>query len=126
MSDQGSRARIVACAAALALASAPAFAHHGWSSYERTPFELTGVVETAVRLGGAHATMRIRANGQVWDVVLAPERRSARAGLKDGLVPIGAQVTASGHRHRDPKKFEIKTERLTWNGKVYNVYPDRD
>jgi hypothetical protein len=31
----------------------------------------------------------------------------------------------SGHRNRDPKRFEIKTERVTWNGRTFNVYPDR-
>jgi len=25
----------------------------------------------------------------------------------------------------DPKKFEIKTERVTYAGKNYDVYPDR-
>jgi hypothetical protein len=30
-----------------------------------------------------------------------------------------------GHRSVDPKTFEIKTERITHNGKTYNVYPDR-
>ena len=24
-----------------------------------------------------------------------------------------------------PKRFEVKTERVTYNGKLYNVYPDR-
>lgn len=112
--------------AAVALAIVPVAAHHGWSGYHTTQFEITGTVESTVRMAGPHATMRVRVGTEVWDVVLAPDSRSSRAGLKDGLIPIGAQVTASGHRHRDPKKFEIKTERLTWNGKVYNVYPDRD
>jgi hypothetical protein len=38
---------------------------------------------------------------------------------------MGATVTAHGHRHKDAKKFEIKTERLTWGSRVFNVYPDR-
>ena len=25
----------------------------------------------------------------------------------------------------DPKRFEVKTERVTWNGKTFNVYPGR-
>ena len=40
-------------------------------------------------------------------------------------LPVGATVTPHGHRHQDPNRLEIKTERLTWNGKVFNVYPDR-
>jgi hypothetical protein len=30
-----------------------------------------------------------------------------------------------GHRHRDPKRFEIKTERVQWGDRLFNVYPDR-
>ena len=103
----------------------PVSAHHGWGGYNDTQFELTGTVETAVSLAGPHATMRVKANGQVWDVVLAPSARTERAGLKEGIIPLGAEVKVSGHRHRDPNKFEIKTERVTWNQRTFNVYPDR-
>jgi hypothetical protein len=69
--------------------------------------------------------MRIRAEGQVWDITLAPAARTERAGLKEGTIPVGAQVTVHGHRNRDAKRYEIKTERVTWNGRTFNVYPDR-
>lgn len=114
-----------ALAIAIIAFTLPVGAHHGWGGYNDTQFELTGVLETAVSLAGPHATMRVRANGQVWDVVLAPSTRTERAGLKEGIIPLGAQVTVSGHRHRDPNKYEIKTERVTWNGRTFNVYPDR-
>jgi hypothetical protein len=70
--------------------------------------------------------MQIRADGQLWDITLAPPARTERAGLTAGVIPKGAQVTVSGHRNSDPKRFEIKTERVTYNGKLYNVYPDRE
>jgi hypothetical protein len=109
------------------LFTAAVSAHHGWSGYQNEQFELTGTLETDVNLGGPHATARVKAtDGQVWDVVMAPGTRTQRTGLKEGIIPLGAKVTASGHRHRDPKKFEIKTEKVTWNGKVFNVYPDRE
>jgi len=101
-------------------------AHHGWGGYLDQQFEITGTLETPVSLAGPHATAKMRVDGKVWDVVLAPGTRTERAGLKEGVIPKGAQVTASGHRHRDANKLEIKTERLSWNGKVFNVYPDRD
>ena len=47
------------------------------------------------------------------------------AGLKSGMIPVGETVTAYGHRHKNPKTFEIKTERLRWSDRVFNVYPDR-
>jgi hypothetical protein len=71
--------------------------------------------------------MKVRsADGQVWDLTLAPPPRTSSAGLKEGVIPVGAKVTVHGHRNRDKNRFEVKTERVTWNGKVYNVYPDRD
>jgi hypothetical protein len=42
------------------------------------------------------------------------------------MIPVGAKVMVHGHRHNTASKFEIKTERLTWNNRVFNVYPDRD
>jgi hypothetical protein len=101
-------------------------AHHGWSGNSDEKFELSGVVETDVSLGGPHATMRVKdAEGKVWDVTLAPGPRTERAGLKPGVIPMGAKVTVSGHRSRDSKRHEIKTERVTYNGRTFNVYPER-
>ncbi len=105
---------------------APVVAHHGWGGNSSQEFELTGTVEVPVSLAGPHATMKLKAGGQVWDITLAPPNRTASAGLKEGIIPLGATVTVHGHRHQDPKRFEIKTERVTWNTRVFNVYPDRD
>lgn len=100
-------------------------AHHGWEGYRTEDFEITGIVESSVSFAGPHASLKIRVDGNVWNVVLAPPPRTERAGLKAGMIPAGATVTAYGHRHRDPKTLEIKTERLRWNDHLFNVYPDR-
>ena len=110
---------------ALTVSFSPVLAHHGWSGNSDKEFELSGTVESGVSLAGPHATMKVRSNGQVWDVTLAPPPRTEAAGLKEGVIPVGAKVTIQGHRNLDPKKFEIKTERVIWNGHTYNVYPDR-
>jgi hypothetical protein len=121
------RFTVYASAAVLALSflAIPALAHHGWGGNLDEEFEITGVVQTGVSLAGPHATMKLNADGHVWDLTLAPPPSTKAAGLTEGLIPVGATVTIHGHRNRDPKKFEIKTERVTWNGKVFNVYPDR-
>lgn len=103
-----------------------ASAHHGWGGYADSTSELSGTVESSVSLAGPHAAMKVRADGHVWDVILAPPPRTERAGLKDGMIPVGSKVIVHGNRHRDANRFEIKTSRLTWNGRVFNVYPDRD
>jgi hypothetical protein len=119
--------RVVTVAAVLTLLAGwiPVFAHHGWQGYRTEDFEISGTVETPVSLSGPHASLKIRVEAQVWNVVLAPPPRTERAGLKAGMIPVGATVTAYGHRHKDPATFEIKTERLRWNDRLFNVYPDR-
>jgi len=110
---------------ALSLSAYPASAHHGWGGNSDEEFELTGTVEKGVSLAGPHATMKLRADGKVWDLTLAPPARTERAGLKEGTIPVGATVTIHGHRNRDANRFEVKTERVIWNGHTFNVYPDR-
>jgi len=113
-------------AAALSLGTLQASAHHGWGGQQAEQFELSGKVQKDVSLAGPHGTMQIVDDkGQVWDITLAPPARTERAGLKPGIIPLGAQVTISGHRNSDMKRFEVKTERVTYNGKNYDVYPDR-
>jgi hypothetical protein len=108
------------------VAPRPLSAHHGWGGYSEKEFELSGTVQTPVSLSGPHATMKVLADGHVWDVVMAPPARTSAAGLKEGMIPVGAKVSLHGHRHMTAGKYEIKTERLTWNNRVFNVYPDRD
>jgi hypothetical protein len=117
---------IVAAIVVAVAFAAPASAHHGWSEYGDEQFEITGELETAVSLAGPHATTQIRAGDELWDIVLAPSPRTAAAGLTEDAIPVGATVTASGHRHLDEATLEIKTERLTSNDTAFNVYPERD
>jgi hypothetical protein len=126
MQQQLIRLPFVILAIALAAAiSVPVSAHHGWGGNSDQQSELTGTLEVPVSLAGPHATMKIRVDGQVWDITLAPSNRTASAGLKEGVIPVGATVTVSGHKNKTPNRFEMKTERVTWNGKVFAVYPDR-
>lgn len=120
------RRMVAVTLSALLVSVLPAAAHHGWGGNGQDEFELTGTVEQVVSLAGPHATMKVRAQGQVWDITLAPPARTQAAGLTDKVIPVGAQVKIHGHRNSDPKRFEIKTERVTWNGKTFNVYPNRD
>ena len=76
---------------AISLSALPALAHHGWGGNADQEFELTGTVESSVSLAGPHATMKIKADGKIWDITMAPPARTERAGLKDGpLVPVDA------------------------------------
>lgn len=115
------------CAALVmfAVSAVPVSAHHGWGGNVDETSDLTGVVVASVSLAGPHATMKIRVGDQVWDMTLAPPAATERAGLKEGMIPVGATVTVHGNRNRDPKRFEMKCTRVTWNGKTFDVYPGR-
>ena len=116
---------VVAAAVAL-VAPLAVLAHHGWGGYLDAEFEISGTVVTPVSLAGPHATMTIKGmDGHDWLLTLAPPPRTSAAGLKDGMLAVGTKVTAHGHRSRDNNKYEVKTERVTIDGKTYNVYPDR-
>ena len=83
--------------AAFGLFGLQAAAHHGWGGQKQDQFELTGKLQTDVSLAGAHGSMQIVDDqGQVWDITLAPAARTERAGLKPGVIPMGATVTISG------------------------------
>ena len=106
-----------------ALFTMSASAHHGWSGNNQA-IELSGTVVAPVDLSGPHATMQIRdAEGQVWNVTLAPAPRTARAGLDESALAVGAQVSISGMRNDDSSSFEVKTRRVTHEGTNYDVYP---
>jgi hypothetical protein len=115
---------VVVCAFSLLPLSLAA--HHGWAGNGDEEFEISGTVAGPLTLTGPHATWKIKAaDGQVWDLTLASVPQTRSAGLTETAVPVGSTVTVHGHRNRDPKRFEIKTERVTWNGKTFNVYPNR-
>jgi hypothetical protein len=112
---------------AVVLSPLPVLAHHGWGENETKLSEITGTVTKGISLSGPHATMMIKdADGHVWDVTMAPPPRTQQAGLKEGMIPLGATVMVHGHRNKDLKTYEIKVTRVTYNSKLYNVYPGMD
>jgi hypothetical protein len=125
MQSLWNRSIVVAVALVLGILAAPVGAHHGWGGYQDKEFDITGTVSTPLSNRGAHATMKITADGQVWNLTLAPPARTKDAGLTEDSIPVGATITVHGHRHSNAKVFEVKTERITYNGKTFNVYPDR-
>lgn len=106
--------------------TSPAVAHHGWGGNSEQESTLTGTVEAPLSLAGPHGTFKLRtSDGQVWDITLAPPNRTSGAGLKEGVIPVGATVTVRGHRNKTANRFEMKTESVQWNNRTFAVYPDR-
>jgi hypothetical protein len=116
----------LAAFALVALVAVPAVAHHGWGGQAEQESTLTGVVESPVSLAGPHGAFKLKtSDGQVWDITLAPSNRTAAAGLKEGVLPLGATVSVRGHRNKTANRFEMKTEAVTWNNRTFTVYPNQ-
>lgn len=113
-------------AAFTAPAALPASAHHGWSAQESEVTELTGTVTRDVSLAGPHGTMQIRVGAALWDVTLAPPARTAAAGLKPGVIPVGATVTVRGNKAVTKTRNEMKTIAVIHGKQRYAVYPERE
>ena len=107
-------------------ALSPAWAHHGWGGQEEQVTSLTGTVVEGVSMAGPHATMKIKSGNDVWDLTLAPPARTARSGLKEGLIPVGATVTVRGNRNSDHSRHEMKTISIQHGSAEYHVYPERE
>src|SRR5215469_5710024 len=108
--------RILRAAAAALLLATPAHAHHGWG----------GTVEEGVKLAGPHATMKIKVGANLWDITMAPPARTERAGLTEGLIPVGASVLVRGNRNRDPNRYEMKVIMVRYGKRQFDVYPERE
>lgn len=111
-------------AAAVCLPGA-ALAHHGWSWTTGENMELAGVI-TEVSLGMPHGTLTLEVDGTPWTVEVGQPWRNERAGLEDGDLAPGVELTVSGEPSADPDEKRLKVERLWIDGTLYELYPGRD
>ena len=120
--------RSVVYAAALGaalLAPAAALAHHGWRWTTGENIELSGTI-TEARLGNPHGELTLDVGGTLWTVEVGQPWRNSRAGLEDGDLAEGVELTVSGEPSADPDEKLLKVERLWIDGVEYELYPDRD
>jgi Family of unknown function (DUF6152) len=110
---------------AAVLLPAAALAHHGWSWTTGENIELTGVVKE-VRLGNPHGELTLDVDGTAWTVEVGQPWRNSRAGLEDGDLAPGVELTVSGEPSADPEEKLLKVERLWIDGTEHELYPERD
>jgi hypothetical protein len=115
---------VLICGGAAGLVAPTALAHHGWTWAEGENFELTGTIKQA-KLGNPHGLLTVAAKDGDWAVEVGQPWRNARAGLKDEMLAKGVKATFQGHRAQNGSR-RMKAERIVINGKLYNLYPDRD
>ena len=112
----------VAGALALSAAASPtsALAHHGWSSYDAEKVIKVTAPVTDVSWGNPHGGAKVRYQGKVWDVVLAPVARMEARGLTQAMLAPGKAVTLEGYPRKDGVA-EMRIERVTVDGKTVEL-----
>ncbi|MDR6756072.1 hypothetical protein J2Y48_001362 [Mycoplana sp. BE70] len=116
---------IAATIAITALSATVALAHHGWSWAEEEQTELTGIVR-AVVIAPPHPTLDVEtASDGLWKVELGNPRQNQRSGFVEGSAKPGDQVVVLGNRSLDRDEKRMKAVRITVEGKVFDIYPDR-
>ncbi|HEY8608467.1 MAG TPA: DUF6152 family protein [Noviherbaspirillum sp.] len=112
-------------AAALALFSVQAAAHHGWAWAEEEQSELKGTI-TEISMAPPHPVLRVKAqDGRLWQVDLGNPNQTQRSGFTGDTAKAGDDITVLGNRTKEPNKAHIKAVRITVGGKQYDMYPER-
>jgi hypothetical protein len=99
----------------------PAWAHHGWSTYDAgTVLTIEAPILTA-KYQNPHSEIEVAdQSGKQWRVILAPPSRMERRGIaKEGLV-VGKPVTVVGYPSR-VVEAEMRAERITIDGRTIEL-----
>jgi hypothetical protein len=103
------------------LAPLPAAAHHGWSGQDNAHVTtLEGPIQ-AVRYRDPHAEIDLTDHGQMWTITLAPTERMDARGVTAKALKVGQTVKINGHRNLDQKRFEVKANDITIDGKTTSL-----
>lgn len=107
-------------ALAAVLITAPAAAHHGWSSYDETkPLTVKGSFKT-VSWDNPHGSGTLVRGGKTWAIILAPTPRMEARGLTQAMIAPGQPVTLIGYARRDGTR-EMRIERITAAGQTVEL-----
>ena len=85
-----------------------------------------GLPICGAKLGNPHGILTVDADGDVWTVEVGQPWRHERAGLDEALYAPGTEITIIGEPAADFGEMRLKAERVTINGKLYELYPGRD
>jgi hypothetical protein len=119
------RALQLGVAGAVAAASLPALAHHGWNWAEDQQSELKGTVKS-VSMAPPHPSLQVTgADGKQWLIDLANPNQTERSGFTAASAKPGDAIVVLGNRAKDKSQLWMKAVRITVAGKTYDLYPER-
>ncbi|MBY8977183.1 hypothetical protein KHP62_15300 [Rhodobacteraceae bacterium NNCM2] len=110
---------------ALPVMAPPARAHHGWRWTTGKNIQVEGII-TSARLGNPHGLVEIDVEGEIWTAEVGQPWRNERAGLTDADFATGREIMVEGEPSADINDRRVKVERLWFDGKKYELYPERD
>lgn len=119
------RALRLSVAGAVAAASLPALAHHGWNWAEDQQSELKGTVKS-MSMAPPHPSLKVAASdGKEWLIDLANPNQTERSGFTAASAKPGDAIVVLGNRAKDKGQLWMKAVRITVAGKTYDLYPER-
>jgi hypothetical protein len=115
---------VTAALAAVALSTAaitvPAWAHHGWDSYDATKQQKVSGKITDLKWEQPHAILWVDSGGKKLEVWLSPLQRMVDRGLKKEALSVGKTVTVDA-QPSTVKANEWKALAITVDGKDFNL-----
>lgn len=116
---------VLAATAITVFAATAALAHHGWGWAEEEQSELTGTIRKVV-IAPPHPSLDVEtASDGMWKVELGNPRNTARSGFVEGSAKPGDEIVVLGNRSLDKNEKRMKAVRITVEGKVFDIYPER-
>lgn len=113
-----------AALAAIALAGAaitvPAWAHHGWDSYDATKEQKVSGKITELKWEQPHAILWVNSGGKKLEVWLSPLQRMVDRGLRKEALSTGKTVTVLA-QPSTINANEWKAINITVDGKEFNL-----
>jgi len=107
-------------AAALVALAAPAFAHHGWGSYDSSKTVKFQATILEVKYENPHVEIVLEYQGKKWTITLAPVFRMQNRGLPQPSLVKGKTVMVEGYASKVHEN-EMRIERITVDGKVVEL-----
>jgi len=97
-----------------------AFVHHGWANYDQDKvLDFKTTIEHSV-YENPHALAKVKYNGALWTVYLAPASRMTTRGLSAEMIKKGTTMRIVAYPHKTVKT-EMRAERLFIGDKRYEL-----
>ncbi len=94
--------------------------HHGWANYNQEKvLDFKAAIEESV-YENPHSLAKVKYEGAMWTVYLAPTSRMTDRGLSAEMIKKGAIVRIVGYPHKTVKA-EMRAERIFVDGKKYEL-----